>query len=49
MNLRFKTDGSERGPKPDQPVIVSPNMAGYRASVVFASPQEISPAIRQAC
>ena len=43
MNLRFRTDGSERGPKPDQPVIVSPSMAGYRASVVFASPQETAP------
>jgi cytochrome c len=49
MNLRFKTDGSKSGPEPNKPMIVAAGMIGDRASVVFSSPQEISPAIRQAC
>ena len=42
FNLRFKTDSSERGPRKGKPVIVGAGMQGDRASVVFASPSEIS-------
>lgn len=49
LNLRFKTDGSELGPEPGKPVIVGAGMMGDRASVVFASPQEISPFIVPGC
>jgi cytochrome c len=49
FNLRFKTDGSERGPEPGRPVIVGSGMMGDRASVVFAAPQEISPFIAVGC
>lgn len=49
MNLRFKTDGSERGPEPGKPVIVGAGMMGDRASVIFASPAEISPFIASGC
>ncbi len=49
LNLRFKTDGSELGPAPGKPVIVGAGMMGDRASVVFASPQEISPFIVPGC
>jgi cytochrome c len=49
FNLRFKTDGSHRGPHPGAPVIVGAGMQGDRASVVFAAPQEISGFIRAEC
>jgi cytochrome c len=49
FNLRFKTDSSKLGPAPGKPVIVGAGMQGDRASVVFASPKEISESIRQAC
>jgi cytochrome c len=48
-NLRFKTDGSELGPEPGKPVIVGAGMMGDRASVIFATPQEISPYIVPGC
>ena len=49
FNLRFKTDGSEVGPEPGRPVIVGAGMMGDRASVVFASPKEISTFIHDDC
>jgi cytochrome c len=49
FNLRFKTDSSPLGPAPGKPVAVGAGMQGDRASVVFASPKEISESIRQAC
>jgi len=49
FNLRFKTDSSERGPRAGKPVIVGAGMQGDRASVVFASPDEISAFIRPSC
>lgn len=49
FNLRFKTDSSKLGPAPGKPVVVGAGMQGDRASIVFASPKEISEAIRQAC
>ena len=49
FNLRFKTDSSEFGPQPGKPVIVGAGMQGDRASVVFASPSEISKLVRSEC
>jgi cytochrome c len=49
FNLRFKTDSSKLGPAPGKPVVVGAGMQGDRASIVFASPREISESIQQAC
>jgi cytochrome c len=49
FNLRFKTDSSKLGPAPGRPVVVGAGMQGDRASIVFASPREISESIKQAC
>ena len=49
FNLRFKTDSSKDGPAPGRPVIVGAGMQGDRASVVFASPEDISNFIKQSC
>lgn len=49
FNLRFKTDSSTLGPRPGHPVIVGAGMQGDRASVVFATPDEISSFIRTEC
>ncbi len=48
-NLRFKTDSSEEGPEKDAPAILAGGMLGDRASVVFASPDEISRFIKPQC
>ena len=49
FNLRLKTDTSKFGPPPGKPVIVGAGMQGDRASVVFASPKEISEFIKADC
>jgi cytochrome c len=49
FNLRFKTDSSNLGPAPGKPIVVGAGMQGDRASVVFASPKEISTAIAESC
>lgn len=49
FNLRFKTDSSRLGPQPGIPVIVGAGMQGDRASVVFASPGEISGFVKRSC
>jgi cytochrome c len=49
FNLRFKTDSSKLGPPPGKPVAVGGGMQGDRASVVFASPKEISEFIKPSC
>lgn len=49
FNLRFKTDTSKLGPAPGKPVVVGAGMQGDRASIVFASPQEISEFIKSTC
>lgn len=49
FNLRIKSDSSKLGPAPGKPVAVGAGMRGDRASIVFASPGEISGAIRQDC
>lgn len=49
FNLRLKTDSSPLGPKPGEPVVIGAGMRGDRASLVFASPEEISAFIERAC
>jgi len=48
-NLRFKTDSSDEGPDKEAPAILAGGMMGDRASVVFASPDEISKFIKPHC
>ena len=45
-NLRFKIDSSDSGPLSGKPVILPTGMMGDRASVVFASPAELSAFIK---
>jgi cytochrome c len=49
FNLRFKSDSSKLGPAPGKPVVVGAGMQGDRASVVFASPKEISEFVKASC
>jgi cytochrome c len=49
FNLRIKSDSSALGPKPGEPVVVGAGMRGDRASLVFASPAEISAFIKPSC
>ena len=49
FNLRFKTDSSPYGPLPGRPALVPAGMQGDRASVVFASPDEISRTVEAKC
>jgi hypothetical protein len=49
FKLRLKTDLSDAGPRAGKPVIIGAGMQGDRASVVFASPAEISRFIRETC
>jgi cytochrome c len=48
-NLRFKTDSSDEGPNKNSPAILAAGMMGDRASIVFASPDEISRFITPHC
>ena len=48
-NLRFKTDSSEDGPEKNVPAIVDSGMLGDRASVIFATPEEINAFIARQC
>jgi len=48
-NLRFKTDSSDTGPLPGKPAIMPSGMQGDRASVFFATPEEISTFIKHQC
>ena len=48
-NLRYKTDSSDEGPNKNAPAILAAGMMGDRASVVFASPDEISRFITPHC
>ncbi len=49
FNLRLKTDSSGKGPPEGVPALVGSGMRGDRASLVFASPAEISPFIEEKC
>ncbi|MGH7064327.1 MAG: c-type cytochrome [Stellaceae bacterium] len=48
-NLRFKTDSSDTGPLIGKPVIMPAGMMGDRASVFFATADEISPFVKRRC
>ena len=48
-NLRFKTDTSADGPPKGSPAIVGTGMAGDRASVIFAAPEEFGQFIKRQC
>jgi cytochrome c len=48
-NLRFKTDSSGDGPEKGTPAIVGSGMMGDRASVIFATPEEISAFVARRC
>lgn len=48
-NLRLKVDGSNSGPKRGTPALVGAGMAGDRADVIFAAPEEISGFIKPQC
>jgi cytochrome c len=49
FNLRFKSNSTEEGPEPGKPAILRAGMGGDRASVIFASPKEISEFIKVKC
>jgi len=49
FNLRLKTDSSALGPQRGKPVVVGAGMQGDRASIVFATPSEISGFIKETC
>jgi cytochrome c len=48
-NLRLKTDSSSDGPAQGSPALLPAGMAGDRADVIFASPEEISGFIASQC
>src|SRR5882762_10486014 len=48
-NLRFKTDSGKDGPEKGAPAITPAGMMGDRASVIFASPEEIAKMIEPRC
>ena len=49
FNLRLKIDASNSGPAPTKPVLLGVGMRGDRAAIVFASPAEFGPFIREQC
>jgi len=49
FNLRFKSDSSDRGPRPGEPVLVGAGMQGDKAQAVFAQPREFSAFIKDGC
>ena len=48
-NLRFKTDMSDTGPPAGMPAMVGAGMVGDRASVIFASPEDLVRFIKRDC
>ena len=48
-NLRFITDSSQNGPEKGAPAIMPAGMMGDRASVIFATPEEINKFIEARC
>ena len=49
FNLRFKTDSGPTGPNPGAPVLIPAGMAGDRAFLVFAEPDEMKTALKKTC
>ena len=48
-DLAFRTDGGERGPRPGKPVAIGAGRGQAGGTIVFASADEIGPAIRTSC
>jgi len=48
-NLRLKVDSSSLGPEKGTPALLGAGMAGDRADVIFAAPDEISAFIKPEC
>ena len=49
FNLRFKTDGTSKGPPPGAPALIQSGSSGDRAYAVFAAPEEISAFVERVC
>jgi cytochrome c len=49
FNLRFKTDTTDSGPNPGNPVLLGVGMRGDRAAIVFARPGEIGALVKEQC
>ena len=49
FDLRFKTDSGPTGPNPGAPVLIPAGMAGDRAFLVFAEPDEMKTALKKTC
>jgi cytochrome c len=49
MNVRLKTDTSNRGPPSGKPIIVHAGMMGDRVSIIFADPAEIAATVKSKC
>ena len=49
FDLRFKTDSGPTGPNPGSPVLIPAGMAGDRAFLVFAEPDELKNMLKKTC
>jgi len=49
FDLRFKTDSGPTGPNPGAPVLIPAGMAGDRAFLVFAEPDELKNMLKKTC
>jgi cytochrome c len=49
FDLRLKTDSSPNGPGPGTPALIRAGMAGDRAFLIFAAPEEMTVFIKRAC
>ncbi len=49
LDLRFKTNSSDKGPEKRKPAILPAGMMGDRASVIFTDPSETSSFVEKAC
>ncbi len=49
MNVRLKTDTSERGPQDGGPVLTYAGMQGDRVSIIFANTGQIARFVQEKC
>ncbi len=49
FDLRFKTDSSEGGPKPETAVLINAGMRGDRGFVIFSSPEVLTTYMKVSC
>lgn len=49
FDLRFKTDSGPNGPRRGVPALIPAGMAGDRAFLIFADPEEMKGFIKRAC